>query len=440
MTEKKKLIYEDEKILNLADVFFYLLGKWKMMVLAAVIFAVLAGGFSFVKSSSHQDPSKEAIELSKEELEAYQTKISKIEEYRENVQERDYYLENSILAKLDPNGYYEGTITCIFSVESGSEAIEAAELCRSRLLNLENLGLLSEKLSEAAEAAMLSEVVFFEEDESFVNTPETARLVLKAQHYKQDDCEIMLSFFTEKLQEIIKALEAQGNGAKATLFERDIRLVSDPEKMLISSEMLKERENAYNNLTAAEESLTEAEKAFFQTQTEGESEAEGENAELQEPFVSKKLMLAGALAGAFFAAAYYTVRYLFSGKVHNKEELESWLAIPVLEMEQPFDITAAMLAEMAEKSQAKKLYLTGSREKLDEETVKALCTALAEKKVEVTCGRDGLKTAEALRKMNDCGFIVFVEACNESKEKDIREEIEKASSCGAKILGIVLEK
>lgn len=452
MNENKKLIFEDEKTINLLDAFFYLLGKWKVMLAAALILAVLAGGFGFVKSNKAYQANLKAateeveeIELSEEELDAYRAKIKKIEEYKQNVEERDYYLENSIKAKLDPNGYYEGTATYIFSVESGAAALETAEYCKAEVLNAKNLDELSKKLTETVDAAMLSEVVFFEESEQPVESVETVRLVWKTQHYTEADCETMLTFIAEKMQEALKDLSVRETNVKVTGIEPSITLASGAGMMSVSTDMLNARNSAYENLTAVQESLTETEKAFYaQEQKKDGSEKEEILEEIlpetEAPSVSKKLVLIGAAAGVFLAAAYYAVLYLFDGKVHNREELESWLAVPVLNAEKSIDVTAAMLAEMAEKAQAKKLYLTGSLDGAAAKAAEEIRTAFAAKNVEVIFGADGLNTADALQQMTDCGFVAFVEKCKESKEKYIREEVTKAGSCGVKILGIILEK
>lgn len=452
MSENKKLIFQDEKTINLLDACFYLLGKWKVMTAAAVIMAVLAGGFSFVKSNKAYQAAKsqvssvtEAVEMTAEEKVAYQKKLTTIEEYQQYVKETDYYLENSIKAKLDPNGYYEGTATYIFSVESGAAALETAEYCKAEVLNAKNLDELSKKLTETVDAAMLSEVVFFEESEQTAESVETVRLVWKTQHYTEADCETMLTFIEEKMQEALKDLSVRETNVKVTGIEPSITLASDVEMMSASTDMLNARNSVYENLTAVQESLTETEKAFYVQEQKKESSEKEEILEeilpeTEEPSVSKKLVLVGAAAGVFLAAAYYAVIYLFDGKVHNKEELESWLAVPVLNAEKSIDVAAAMLAEMAEKAQAKKLYLTGSLDGAAAKAAEEICTAFAAKNVEVIVGADGLNTADALQQMTDCGFAAFVEKSNESKEKAIREEVVKAISCGVKILGIVLEK
>lgn len=452
MNENKKLIFEDEKTLNLLDAFFYLLGKWKVMVAAAVILAVLAGGLSFVKSNREYQANLEGatgeakgIELSEEELDAYRAKIVKIEEYKQNVEERDYYLENSIAVKLDPNGFYEGTATYIFSANNSADALKALTFCKAEALKEENFAALAKELSETVDPAMLREVLFFEENQWVTDTAATMSLTLKAQHYTEADCEKMISFMTGILDDAVQAVNAQGTSAEVVSIEAFICLVSDAGKMYTSSDMIHARSVDYDNLVIAEEVLTEKEKAFYEQEqkaedTEEDAVLEETLPESAKPSVSMKLVIVGAAAGVFLAAAYYAVLYLFGGKVHNKEELESWLAVPVLNTEKSMDVTAAMLAEMAEKVQAKKLYLTGSLENVVADAAEEIRTALAAKNVEVILGAGGLNTADALQQMTDCGFVTFVEKCNESKEKEIREEIVKASSCGVKILGIVLEK
>ena len=68
VNENKNLIYDDEKTISLVDLCFYLLSKWKLMVIAAIILAIIAGGFTYMKSSKASENSGEVLSL--EELEA----------------------------------------------------------------------------------------------------------------------------------------------------------------------------------------------------------------------------------------------------------------------------------------------------------------------------------------------------------------------------------
>jgi hypothetical protein len=86
------------------------------------------------------------------------------------------------------------------------------------------------------------------------------------------------------------------------------------------------------------------------------------------------------------------------------------------------------------------MYITGSFSKEDSELVQILKGLLAKDGVDVIAGNSILQDAKALQDASECGTVVFVEKCNVSKEKDIKEELDKAVSCGIKVLGIVLEK
>lgn len=457
MNENKKLIFEEEKTINLVDACFYLLKQWKVMVAAAVILTVLAGGLSLVKSNKTYQENLAAqntapsapvvVEMTEDEKAAYQKKLATIKEYQQYIKETDYYLANSLKLKLDPNGYYEGKITYIFSADKSAEALQAAEFCKGEVLNGAAMEALAAKLAEPVDTAMLSEVILDEIVSYITDESAAVQLTVKVQHYDQADCEILMAGVKETLEAATELFDENHISVKVNAVDAAVARAVAPELIGVSYDKINARNAVSDALKSIEEGLTEKEKRAYSPDKETEEnapmEVEGVKEvlpEVEKPSVSMKLVVVGAAAGIFLAAAFYGVLYLFGGKVHNKEELESWVAVPVLSSGKEPEVTAAMLAEMAEKEQTAKVYLTGSRDTVLAKAEEMIKAAMTEKKVEVICGMDGLNTADALAQMADCGTVIFVEKCNESKEKDLREEIEKASSCGVKVLGIVLEK
>ena len=171
------------------------------MVVAGVILAIAAGGFSYMKSSKAAETSAKVLSLKEVEdsfdtedaFVAAKNKIEKINEYKQNLKEREYYLENSIKIKLDPNGYYEGTVTYAVSGADEQDVLKNAALLKGSLLSEENFVKMAEALNDTKDTVLLKEVV--EEETEYLTNG--AEVVVKACHYEKEECEKMLEYLME---------------------------------------------------------------------------------------------------------------------------------------------------------------------------------------------------------------------------------------------------
>lgn len=448
MNENSRLIYEDEKTINLVDLCIYLLKKWKLMILAAVLLAALAGAATYYMSSRDYETAQNApaeqplTEMTEAEQEAFEIKLAKIQEYEENISERDYYLEHSLQLKLDPNCYYEGAVTYVLSATSNAELVKAVEFCIASVINEDSFEELAAAISGNEDATLLKEVVSMEKEYYMTDRSAEAKLTVKTQHFDETECETMVSFMEAKMNDALQLFGKSGSiGAEE--INACIYTTANTELMSLSSNMLSARNTAYDALVALEAGMTELEKQYYVQEQGAEDQVAEELLAVQTPTapaVNWKLVAVAALGGVFLVAAFFGVLYLFSGRVHNKEELESWISVPVFMADKDLTMTAAMLAGIAGQQQAKTLYLTGSLENVVANAAEDFKALLAEKGITLVEGASILSGAEALQAMTDCGFVMFAEKCNETREKELREELLKAGSCGVKVLSIVLEK
>lgn len=429
MNENKNLIYDDEKTISLVHLCMYIMGKWKLMIIAAIVLAILSGGLSYIKSSKIPEQSGKVLSLeeaeasfsTEDEFTAVQNKIAKIDEYEQNVEERDYYIENSVKIRLNPNGFYEGTVTYVVSAADEKDILKAVTLLKSELLSEESFEKMAEELTEAKDPALLKEVVT--EKTEYYETG--AEVIIKARHYEKEECEKMLEVLKKDLPDV-------------ELIDAQVKTSSDYALISFSSDMLNARNTAYDAIKTIENGMSDKEKIYYELIEN--PNAVQEPVEAAKPSVDIKMAILAAVLGVFCVAGVYGVIYLFSGYVHTKEELQSWVDIPVLETGDNLEMLAAMLAGIAGEYNEKSLYLTSSLGSPNTELMENVKKMLQTKGIEAVVGQRVLDNPAALEDAMKCGAVVFTEMCNQSKEKDIREEIVKANSCGVRVLGVILEK
>lgn len=429
MNENKSLIYDDEKAISLISLCLYLLSKWKLMVVAGVVLAIAAGGFTYMESSkaakaSVKELSIEEVEASfatEDALMAAKNKIEKINEYKQNLEEREFYLENSIMIKLDPNGYYEGKLTYVVSGVDEQEVLKNAALLKGMILSEENFEKITEALNDTKDTALLKEVVV---DETVYIT-NCAEVVVKARHYEKEECEKILEYLKKDIPNV-------------ELVGEQINIKLDNSLIGFSTDMINAKNAMYDSMKNLENSMSALEKTYYEMLEN--PDVIKEPVVVVEPSVDLKLVTIAAVAGVFCVSGLYGVFYLLGGLVHTKEELESWIAVPVVNMESKMEMNATMLAGIVGERNVEKIFITSSIGAEKEPFMKELFEALGRKNIEVVIGDNILDDPSALQEAVEVGAMVLVEKCYRSKEKAIREAILKATSCGIRVCGVILEK
>lgn len=234
-------------------------------------------------------------------------------------------------------------------------------------------------------------------------------------------------------------------GSAEKLSEKII-LTSDSTLIDKKQEILYAKNNAAVNLENVKNSFTENQKRYqewLELEETEETEASEPEFVLSIPW---KYMIVAAMAGAIGVAGFYVCVYLFDGRIHSKEELESCMRVPVFDMAgdggkgNTPEMLAMLLAGHLGTLGLKKVYLSGSLGGHQIQVMNTLKGLLENKGILAEFGESILSDAVSLQQAADCGCIVFVEKCFESKEKSLTEEISKAMFCGINVLGVILEK
>lgn len=449
MNETYNHIYEEEKTISLVDLCFYILKRWRIMVIVALLAALIMVGYSGLTSYRNYQATKNApdmppVELTDSEISGLQTKLQSIKVYEDNVNAYQTYLEQSIKCKLDPNGFYEGSVNYVITLESDEEIMSAKTICEAEILNAEVYETLAEVLKEDAAASKVGEVVSLSTEKAASGNELLMRLKVTARYYTEKGCQKMLTVLSEAIESVSLVAIRDDVGEFEKISER-ILFTSDASLIDAKQGILNSKTSANKNLTDLKNSITENQKKY---QAWLESSAEEETVKEEAKFklsVNWKYVIIAAVAGAICVAGFYGVIYLFNGRIHTKEELESYLKVPVLSLgkgknDNTPEMIATMLSGYIVAQDIKSLYLTGSLGEKQAETMKELEGLLQKKGVKIHCGNSILTDASALQQAIDSGCVVFLEKCNETLEKKVVDEIEKAAFCGVKVLGMILEK
>lgn len=106
------------KEIKLKDLFFYGLTKWRMLIVMALVFGILLGGFGAFRAvrTRADKKSQTAAQLEYEEaLAAYETNQEKIQiridNLEKSLEQQQYVQDHSVMLKMDPYNIYEAVIS-----------------------------------------------------------------------------------------------------------------------------------------------------------------------------------------------------------------------------------------------------------------------------------------------------------------------------------------
>ena len=122
----------DEMEIDLIDFLFYLLRRWKSLVVMILLGAILGSAFYVVKTTKS---SNAAVEDYQPDADT-EANMKLAAQYRKLYDQQMDYNEHSIVMQMDPNQVYEGTLTYYLAA---GEQTELLEQLYTNVINDENV-------------------------------------------------------------------------------------------------------------------------------------------------------------------------------------------------------------------------------------------------------------------------------------------------------------
>ena len=319
---KKNQDYENE--INLKDVFFAVLYRWRSILAAALIGAVLLGVYQYVGLENvHRQGARTEEERQYEiNLQKYHTSMETlqkdIETYTELIEARKEYRDNSPYLKLDPRAvwiserrYYVEVDPSVLEALPEGSAIDPANyvlaVYRSAMRgNVDDAAL--EETFGTSNISYVDEMAWVS-----VNMDENT-VTAAARAATGEDAEKQLAFAVARIEELRDGKAQEINPHKLVLLNENTALRVDNGINTTKNQIKEELENYQTVLETAVADLNALE-------LKEEPKAPGNHI--------KKMAAIGFLLGAFLMAGYAVVRSLLSGRLTDSDALTSQYDIPL---------------------------------------------------------------------------------------------------------------
>lgn len=457
--------YEQE--IDLKDLMFAVLRKWRPIIVIAVMFAVLLGGLKTVKGIkqlSDEDYVKKNQDEYKMNLEQYNSTKERLEKeianLQDNIKSQQEYKEKSILMNINPYDEYVETATFYIATDytimpgmiyqNPNTATSILKAYMSIAQNGEMYNYVLGKMKNKMGIRYLKELVTIEPD------------------YNNNMLDITVVGDTRKTASevmgyIKDSIASSRDGITEAIGEHENNLVDESQFVTVDLEL----DKVQTEFTANMDQLDAGLKAKTKELSDLE---EPKNSLLSRMSVLKssvKYAILGGVLGAFMVVFFLCVGFLMSDKLVNEKELKRRYGIMVLgvfsrqnkkrafgfidrwldkiegiasremEDEKTFDVAAANAMNYMEQDSVKDVLLVGTVESDKLEKIRAGLSAVLGSTALSVGGNLG-KDAQAIKKAASCDAVIIVEQRGRSMFGGIEQELDLVRSLDKKVIGCIV--
>jgi len=453
--------YEQE--IDLKNLMFAVFRKWRLILLFAIAFAILLGGYKCIKELIHQNDEgyirelKELYETDNEEYEQSKNGYKRdIDSFTASIKYQEKYKENSILLKIDP--YNKGTASVDIFVkmaESSEEngitvtSVDFADGVVKAYASAVQQGEFLDKVSKD----MGIDLIYLKELINVTTDYDSNMLNVSVTYTEKEGAGEILDEIVGNLKSMYPDIQDHLGQHRLSIMNQDIGVITDQTLADYQKQKVEDLATTHKNLEDAEKELKELEKPNKPIALSSMSIVKA----------GVKYGIVGGFLGAFLVAFVVCAGFLLSGKINNNEDLknrfglihlgsfkeirkkkvfsviDNWLDIlegkEMIPDDLVCDLTATNIYGMLEKEQS--IFLTG----MVEETRMAdfageIQQRLSELKIDF--GTDILHNAKSLQNLQLFDAVILVEVRGQSKMREIEKELETVLNMKKKVLGYIV--
>ena len=492
MDEQRYNYYEDDVEIDLIDLMFHLLKKWRGLIVAIVLGAVLGMGIYAVKA--HQQKKELAANAAAaeemQEEDAFDESQYDIDDdvaanmelayqYRQLYRKQLEYNQKSIIMKLDPNAVYTGDLK--YYLTAGYDTGLVGVLYQSILSDKNLLTELQAASGLDCDVPYIKELidsgVSTENDsnininnlvsdltDSMASVTKNAIISYKVVSTSEESCEKMIQVIREKVQELDAQCQENYAGYSAVEVADSVRKVTDNSYLNQQKSNIDQLNNYLSNVQKLENALTDEEKEFyFHKYLTKEFVSQDEDEELTtavvdeaEPVSKVKWLALGIFLGICVWGMYECCRYLMDGSVKTTGEVQRLTHLPVIGCYQDITVKKNKIDQSIMQLQSK---VIGKRDSLDyigslistmeqENCLLSSESAFTEtsqvvEKLREYCSEMQIaeyssKNVDSLNTAHNIGREILVVSTGKTKRSDLKRELEVCGMQNIKVSGLIV--
>lgn len=474
----------EEREINLWDMFWAVCLKWRSILVCAVIFAILAGGFSYVRSASEADEATAIQSLDNIASlfeEGEQEEVNDYLRYIEICEQQQSYNQESPIMTLNADGYYIGQLNYyidnfyenIYPTISVKDNVSAFVDAYVAAIRTDEVNSEVKRVLELDEDNLYAYEVI-SAGSSYEDEITQGLLKIVVQTNEKATCEEMLNVIKQRLTETVPGVKKQLGNHDLIEIQSTINYTTNPEVLDYQRQNLEKVDDFKDQIIDLSENFTDNQALYVEVYQEQMSES-AEEADVQiitnNPTVSLKLIVIGFIGGAFLAFVLYALGYIFDGKIRREDDFEAVFGGKMIgvvskektpkrklfgfidklfekmrhynqryfEREEALEIIASNIRIAMTNASPKKVAITGAICSEDEGAIVAeLSEKLKKDNIELVFERSILYNAEALENVVDAGCVVLMEKDGKTYCHEIKKEMDICTCQNIKLIGCVV--
>lgn len=447
---------KDERMIYLKDLLFAALYRWRAVLVTALIFAVLLGGFKVFSSWNTAKANAASGSSADHQLatEQYNSDLQDLDaqlaQLNQNLDTKIAYLADSVFMQLDPYDHYEATLTLI--ADTGNDAASQSALQSTDKTALVIAGYQAllhdaQMLQDMADA--VGSAPRYMQELITAEISDSNALLIKIKYTSQEAAQALLDIVSSHLSDS-KAL------IDSTVAEHTASIIGGSVNPCIDSaiEALQQKER---------DSLTATQTAIKAIQQQKSTLVAPPAYTFSFSVIVKDMILfavLGCVIGVFLAVLAAWIMHISSGKVYSARTLKDHTGLKILNcirdehIKNPLDRQLQKLEgrNSADASRQiklaainvsnlcagfKMLLISGDA---SGESRQALVQAFQEALPGVRIVDEGslLESADSMKALAECDAVLLIEQCGLSRYDAVEQQIEAVTYNSKKLLGCVL--
>lgn len=417
--------------INIKNLFMYLIGKWKQIVIVSIICLLVSSVIAVVDffktdEAIEEGQLQEAV-LTEDDI----FNVEKAREIENRIIQRQYYVDNAVRMQLD--SYNVDTLTMIYQIVPEDETIESIiNSCSTTKVYKEKLDayINSRMYLESLEAEGILDVASL----ISINVETESNIIeIKIIHLNKDNCEKIANKIRSQLVEWNEILEAEQH---LSFVE-----VDSVYKRANNEAVRSHQEAVYNDLYNNKERLTSIMNGMSKVQKDVFLGVETKTEIPQENGFNFTIVILGLIAGAVGTIFVYAAYFIISDKVFFGNEIGEVFEIPLLgEVEKGNNLLENRLHNICAKQNIKELGIYVDQDSSVEDTeIDDLIKELEKKHIKAIVLRKD-KLSNESDKLNLLKNLVIVAYLHKTHMLDLAKNLDVISEFDLEINGVMIRK
>ena len=453
-------------------------GKWKLIVLGAVVCSILFVGYSYIQNRN-QNKQIEQNRIAYEAKKNSETEevvvspkdgladedVAFVDYYyncKELLNEQKNYVEQAPLMQLDANGFYKSTVSFYVNYEVKAEEVShvAAIIENYKALVREEAfdKVLIETLGGAEQAGTYYSEIIDGTNKygNTMNAPLNSGNFFVVAIYNQDEevCKKIAQLVIDTMEQNHATIQEKYTEHRLEVVSNNCTSVMDVTLFNYQKEQWDKLNAIRTNIKALNDSASDSAKIAIAAMEQNDSQnVNQDNMNPVEPTfnpvpfsINKGALVLAFVAGAFIMFVVAVFMYLYNTKVLWEDDLEKIFGIKVVGKlrkqkngndDENYEFVSANMQLLAEKQGFDTVYFCGEQ---TEEYSKNLQEKLKACGLKLTCGEYTIDKADSLKKAAEIGNVVLVFAVNKTKYSKVKAVMEQLASYEINVLGCIVVK